>query len=306
MPTPCPLQATVNSNLGTDHMHPLEVAIEMERRLDAEDKAEAAEAEAAKIRFTWTSGMLKSLFEQLLASETGLSKHGEWNQNVEKVMALVGSNHHFKGKKIKTSAVIVKINQQCKRVAKLTEDPRFNASSEVEYTELDRLIAAFYQVRTETAAKRDAEKEENVQLKGKLAGWEDRLGFGLGLGVTAGSGGTGGDGESLSDLEAEDAFGREPEDPPPQKKAKQKGNSRRNSNEEEGLEDLVALVAKASADRDARRAAEDAAKAEDRRIDRRRSQEMWDLTVKRELEHNARMVEMMKGQTELLKQLAEK
>ena len=161
-------------------------------------------------------------------------------------------------------------------------------------------------MRTETAAKRDAEKEENVQLKGKLAGWEDRLGFGLGLGVTAGSGGTGGDGESLSDLEAEDAFGREPEDPPPQKKAKQKGNSRRNSNEEEGLEDLVALVAKASADRDARRAAEDAAKAEDRRLDRRRSQEMWDLTVKRELEHNARMVEMMKGQTELLKQLAEK
>ena len=65
----------------------------------------------------------------------------------------------------------------------------------------------------EAPAKRGAEKEEGDQRKAKLASWEDRLGDG----VTAGGGGTGGEGES--DLEAEDSFGREPEDPPLHKKA---------------------------------------------------------------------------------------
>ena len=54
----------------------------------------------------------------------------------------------------------------------------------------------------EAAAKRGAEKEEGDQRKAKLASWEDRLGY-----------------EGESDLEAEDSFGREPEDPPLHKKA---------------------------------------------------------------------------------------
>ena len=88
----------------------------------------------------------------------------------------------------------------------------------------------------------------------------------------------------------------------PAQEGKQKGKGRRNSNEEEGLKDLIAAIAKASADRDARRAAEDALKAEERR----RSQEMWDSSVKRELDHNARMVEMRTNTIMVFKHFMEK
>jgi len=51
-----------------------------------------------------------------------------------------------------------------------------------------------------------------------------------------------------------------------------------------------------------RRAAEDALKAEERR----RSQEMWDSSVKRELDHNARMVEMRTNTIMVFKHFMEK
>ena len=113
--------------------------------------------------------MLGTLFSKLPADKAGRSKYGEWNPNLAKVLEKLRTNNHFKGMFTKAATVAVKINQQCARVAKLTQGPRLNASSEVGYTELDRLIAAFHRESMETAAKREAEKEEGNQRKAKLA-----------------------------------------------------------------------------------------------------------------------------------------
>ena len=61
--------------------------------------------------------------------------------------------------------------------------------------------------------------------------------------------------------------------------------------------DLVAQIAKALADRDARRAARGTLKAEKRR----RSQEIRDISAQREQDLNPRTMEMTMQQTELLK-----
>ena len=78
MPTPCPLQATVNSNLGTSketphptEVHPTEVAMATEARLDADAKAPAKKGNQ---RTALTPAMLEQLFSQLPASRAGQSK----------------------------------------------------------------------------------------------------------------------------------------------------------------------------------------------------------------------------------------